>query len=87
MSNEISGRLNFPRRAVTCYYTAMTMREWNRFADEMEAAIMRERPVLRDPYTEGRRRHHHPRGKQEEALRDGFFRPRGEHHGRHGLKP
>ncbi len=38
-SNEISGRLNFPRRAVTCYYTAMTIREWNRFADEMEAAI------------------------------------------------
>ena len=38
-SNEISGRLNFPRRAVTCYYTAMTIREWNRFADEMEAAV------------------------------------------------
>lgn len=38
-SNEISGRLNFPRRAVTCYYTAMTMREWNRFADDIEAAV------------------------------------------------
>lgn len=38
-SNEISGRLNFPRRAVTCYYTAMTIREWNIFADDMEAAI------------------------------------------------
>lgn len=38
-SNEIAGRLNFPRRAVTCYYTAMTMREWNRFADGIEAAI------------------------------------------------
>lgn len=38
-SNEISGRLNFPRRAVTCYYTAMTIRDWNRFADDMEAAI------------------------------------------------
>ncbi len=38
-SNEISGRLNFPRRAVTCYYTAMTMREWDRFADEIEAAV------------------------------------------------
>ncbi|HEY3278216.1 MAG TPA: hydantoinase/oxoprolinase family protein [Syntrophorhabdaceae bacterium] len=39
LSNEVSGRLNFPRRAVTCYYTAMTMREWNRFADGIEAAI------------------------------------------------
>ena len=38
-SNEISGRLNFPRRAVTCYYTAMTMREWDRFADGIEAAV------------------------------------------------
>lgn len=38
-SNEISGRLNFPRRAVTCYYTAMTIRQWNLFADDMEAAI------------------------------------------------
>lgn len=38
-SNEISGRLNFPRRAVTSYYTAMTMREWNRFADNIEAAV------------------------------------------------
>ncbi len=37
-SNEISGQLNFPRRAVTCYYTAMTIREWNRFADEIETA-------------------------------------------------
>lgn len=43
-SNEISGRLNFPRRAVTCYYTAMTMREWNRFADEMEAAVKARAP-------------------------------------------
>jgi N-methylhydantoinase A/oxoprolinase/acetone carboxylase beta subunit len=38
-SNDISGQLNFPRRAVTCYYTAMTVREWNRFADGIEAAI------------------------------------------------
>ncbi len=38
-SNEVSGRLNFPRRAATCYYTAMTMREWNRFADGIESAI------------------------------------------------
>lgn len=46
-SNEISGRLNFPRRAVTCYYTAMTIREWNRFADDMEAAIR-----LRAPHSD-----------------------------------
>jgi N-methylhydantoinase A len=38
-SNGISGRLNFPRRAVTCYYTAMTRRVWNGFADGIEAAI------------------------------------------------
>lgn len=43
-SNEISGRLNFPRRAVTSYYTAMTMREWNRFADEMESAVKARAP-------------------------------------------
>lgn len=43
-SNEISGRLNFPRRAVTCYYTAMTIREWNKFADDMEAAIRSRTP-------------------------------------------
>ncbi|HAR94559.1 MAG TPA: hydantoinase [Deltaproteobacteria bacterium] len=38
-SNAISGQLNFPRRAVTCYYTAMTTREWNHFADGIGAAI------------------------------------------------
>ena len=43
-SNEISGRLNFPRRAVTCYYTAMTIREWNSFADEMETAVKARAP-------------------------------------------
>ena len=43
-SNEISGRLNFPRRAVTSYCTAMTMREWNRFADEMESAVKARAP-------------------------------------------
>jgi len=37
--NEISGRLNFPRRAATCYYTAMTMREWSSFVDGIEAAL------------------------------------------------
>ncbi len=38
-SNETSGRLNFPRRAATCYYTAMTMKEWNCFADGIGNAI------------------------------------------------
>lgn len=38
-SNEISGRLNFPRRIATCYYTAMVKREWSNFADEIEKAI------------------------------------------------
>ena len=38
-SNEASGRLNFPRRAATCYYTAMTTREWNGFADGIGKAI------------------------------------------------
>jgi N-methylhydantoinase A/oxoprolinase/acetone carboxylase beta subunit len=38
-SNEVSGRLNFPRRAATCYYTAMTVREWNSFADGIGTAI------------------------------------------------
>jgi N-methylhydantoinase A len=44
VSNEVSGRLNFPRRAVTCYYTAMTMREWNGFADAIEAAVSARAP-------------------------------------------
>lgn len=38
-SNETSGRLNFPRRAATCYYTAMTTKEWNSFADGIGKAI------------------------------------------------
>lgn len=43
-SNEISGRLNFPRRAATCYYTAMTLHEWNHFADEIEKAVRTRTP-------------------------------------------
>jgi N-methylhydantoinase A len=38
-SNTISGQLNFPRRAVTCYYTAMTTKEWGHFADEIGTAL------------------------------------------------
>lgn len=44
ISNEVSGQLNFPRRAVTCYYTAMTMKEWNGFADAIEAAVRARAP-------------------------------------------
>ncbi|NLO22590.1 MAG: hydantoinase/oxoprolinase family protein [Syntrophomonadaceae bacterium] len=39
ISSEISGKLNFPRRAATTYFTAMTISEWNRFADQIEAAL------------------------------------------------
>ncbi len=39
-SNEISGRLNFPRRAVTCYYTVMMREQWDKFANEIEKAIL-----------------------------------------------
>ncbi|MDR1159865.1 MAG: hydantoinase/oxoprolinase family protein, partial [Syntrophomonadaceae bacterium] len=39
ISSEIAGRLNFPRRAVTAFYTAMIFKEWGRFADEIETAF------------------------------------------------
>lgn len=39
LSSEISGKLNFPRRAATTYFTAMILSEWNRFADDTMAAI------------------------------------------------
>lgn len=39
MGAKISGKLNFPRRATTTYYTAMTDREWNNFVDEIEKAL------------------------------------------------
>ncbi|MEN6325494.1 MAG: hydantoinase/oxoprolinase family protein [Syntrophomonas sp.] len=38
-SSEISSKLNFPRRAVTTYYTAMTVKEWQQFAGEIDKAI------------------------------------------------
>jgi len=41
---EVAGKLNFPRRAATTYYTAMTVDEWNNFADEIEQAL-RERNI------------------------------------------
>lgn len=39
ISSEISAKLNFPRRAATTYFTAMTIWEWNRFVDQIEAAL------------------------------------------------
>lgn len=45
ISSEVSGKLNFPRRAVTAYFTAMTLTEWNHFADEIEAAL-RQRGIV-----------------------------------------
>jgi len=39
ISSEISGKLNFPRRAATSYFTAMTINPWNRFVDEIEEAL------------------------------------------------
>lgn len=39
LGSEIAGRLNFPRRIVTTYYTAMTNTVWNEFADDIEEAF------------------------------------------------
>ncbi len=39
ISSEISGKLNFPRRAATTYFTAMTIKAWNSFVDEIEEAL------------------------------------------------
>lgn len=37
--SQISGKLNFPRRATTAYYTAMTSTEWTRFTEEIKQAL------------------------------------------------
>lgn len=39
LGSQISGKLNFPRRATTTYYTALTSREWNSFVDQIERAL------------------------------------------------
>ncbi|NLU50001.1 MAG: hydantoinase/oxoprolinase family protein [Syntrophomonadaceae bacterium] len=39
LGHQVSGQLNFLRRAVTTYYTAMTQDRWQRFAREVEKAI------------------------------------------------
>lgn len=37
--HQAAGRMNFPRRAVTTGYTLATERAWNRFVNEIEAAL------------------------------------------------
>ncbi len=39
LSSQMSNKLNFPRRAATTYFTAMTAEEWMRFAEEIAQAI------------------------------------------------
>jgi len=39
LGSKTSGKLNFPRRATTAYYTALTSREWNGFVDATEEAL------------------------------------------------
>ncbi|HEX3012565.1 MAG TPA: hydantoinase/oxoprolinase family protein, partial [Syntrophomonadaceae bacterium] len=38
---ETAGKLNFIRRAVTTYYTAMTMSRWSQFVNDFEQALTR----------------------------------------------
>ena len=39
LGSETADRLNFPRRAVTAYYSAMTASQWNEFASRVEEAV------------------------------------------------
>lgn len=39
MGHEVSGELNFPRRAVTTFYTLTTRDQWSQFADEIEGVL------------------------------------------------
>jgi N-methylhydantoinase A/oxoprolinase/acetone carboxylase beta subunit len=41
LGSEVAGRMNFPRRAVTAYYSAVTAPEWGKFADRVEEAVQR----------------------------------------------
>ena len=45
MGHQISGELNFPRRAITTYYTLITRDHWSHFADEIEK-VLRARGIL-----------------------------------------
>jgi len=39
MGHQVSGELNFPRRAITTYYTLTTRDQWSQFAGEIEAVL------------------------------------------------
>ncbi|MGE5423576.1 MAG: hydantoinase/oxoprolinase family protein [Ignavibacteriales bacterium] len=39
MGHDVSGQLNFPRRAVTTYYTLVTRQAWSDFADNIQKAV------------------------------------------------
>ncbi|MGE5544435.1 MAG: hydantoinase/oxoprolinase family protein [Bacillota bacterium] len=39
MGHQVSGELNFPRRAVTTYYTLTTRDQWSQFADEIQGVL------------------------------------------------
>ncbi len=39
LGSEIADRLNFPRRAATAYYSAITAPRWSEFASRVEAAV------------------------------------------------
>ena len=41
LGSETAGRMNFPRRAATAYYSAVTAGEWGQFADRVEEAVQR----------------------------------------------
>ncbi len=45
MGHQVSGELNFPRRAVTTYYNLITRDHWARFADEIER-VLRARSIM-----------------------------------------
>lgn len=44
LGSTVAGGLNFPRRIVTTYYTAMTLARWQEFVQAIEAAV-RERRI------------------------------------------
>lgn len=49
MSSEVANQLNFPRRAATTYFTAMTLKEWQKFVEEMQA-VLSERKIKADTF-------------------------------------
>lgn len=39
ISSETANQLNFPRRAATAYFTAMTLKEWQNFVEEIKKSL------------------------------------------------